>query len=215
MNIIFSNSSDEVLEFKTTENSDSFNINEDLYKKYYLTTSKQNNLIRLGDDFHVLSFNNNHDIMKPALIPSIKDLTEVSYEFSSDLSKVNRENDNEMLKSKLNYSKSFTKSDNNENIPEQIAGFTNPFRRTNFSKSFTAFTSRLKQSRASNKSINKHSNNNKQPEFEINKKIESVATQSSTDFPYSSPELSSSSNFSSNSSISNVAKTDSTTAVHA
>ena len=98
-----------------------------------------------------------------------KGFTEVSYDFLSDLSKLNEMNF-DSNQHKLRYSKSFNKhasytksisnnNNNSHNIPiiedsENNNSF-NPFRRSSISKSFSAFTSRFKnQSLRSKKIIN-------------------------------------------------------------
>jgi hypothetical protein len=80
-----------------------------------------------------------------------KGFNEVSYEFLSDLSK---SNETDAARARLSYSKSFTKNTSpavklgnalNSETGANLASSFNPFRRTNISKSFSAFTSRLKQ----------------------------------------------------------------------
>ena len=75
-----------------------------------------------------------------------KGFTEVSYEFLGDLSKSHIDSLNAAKKRPLAHSKSFTR--NKPAAPEsnehRTSGFTNPFCRSNISKSFSAFTTRLK-----------------------------------------------------------------------
>jgi hypothetical protein len=99
-----------------------------------------------------------------SFINNDKGFTEVSYDFLSDLSKLNEMNfDSNQYKHR--YSKSFNKhapysktvNNNNNNIPiiedsENNSSF-NPFRRSSISKSFSAFTSRFKNQSLRNKKL--------------------------------------------------------------
>lgn len=112
--------------------------------------------------------------------------TEVSYDFLSDLSQVNQERNNQKLK--LTHSKSFNKKTTYANILQEKQQPTqsynkktlnnnvnegnsspsptdfNPFRRSSISKSFSAFTTRLKQQaslRKKNMGRGVHGQNNK------------------------------------------------------
>jgi hypothetical protein len=100
----------------------------------------------------------------PKIAANDKCFTEVSYDFLSDLSKLNEyliNKETNPAKSKLKHSKSFNKNQivntgvqfnqlNNTN-----AAF-NPFCRSNISKSFSAFTSRFKQQASLRKKRSNH-----------------------------------------------------------
>ena len=95
-----------------------------------------------------------------------KGFTEVSYEFLSDLSKSNNDQTNDIKKIKLTHSKSFTKNlPQNNSSTEQVEtnrisahSFSNPFCRSNVSKSFSAFTTRLKYQALLSENMNNKKN---------------------------------------------------------
>jgi len=108
-----------------------------------------------------------------------KGFTEVSYEFLSDLSKSHGgQSNNENKKIKLTHSKSFTKNHLSQNkssplsttTTEQVEianrysapTFSNPFCRSNVSKSFSAFTTRLKHQALMSENNNNKSKNLKE-----------------------------------------------------
>lgn len=152
-----------------------------------------------------------------------KGFNEVSYEFLSDLSK---SNGNDAARARLNYSKSFTKNTSpgvklsNELSSEtgaNLASSFNPFRRTNISKSFSAFTSRLKQQALANEAkklgnlkeeniYNRHIVINKNSGIEVVAKLP-LSTSSSLPSPTlstcSNSSSSNSSNLNSNSNCGN------------
>ena len=97
--------------------------------------------------------------------------TEVSYEFLSDLSKTNTDQKNESKKIKLTHSKSFTKNlSQNKSSTEQVeanrSSFSNPFCRSNVSKSFSAFTTRLKYQAILSENVNNKKSINNQGFFQ-------------------------------------------------
>jgi len=127
--------------------------------------------------------------------------TEVSYDFLADLSKLNR------AKSFIN-----KKNDNSNNNTNK--NFYNPFRRTNISKSFSTFTTRLKQQKQQKTSelkVEIIQNNNNHSKVDSNVKNMVIRPENcliknlsdSTSSPMSSPDLSTSSSSSFNSSKNN------------
>lgn len=125
--------------------------------------------------------------------------TEVSYDFLADLSKLNR-------------AKSFINKKNDNQTNNNNKNFYNPFRRTNISKSFSTFTTRLKQQKQQKTSELKveiiQNNNNQKVESSVKNMIrpENCLVKNlsdSTSSPMSSPDLSTSSSSSFNSSKNN------------
>lgn len=145
-----------------------------------------------------------------------KDFTEVSYDFLADLSKKNMSRSF----SNRNY-KLVTSSVDNPIVDETTnkpSGFYNPFRRTNISKSFSTFTTRLRQQQKQKSvdffniqnslknQLKEQQSNDDTNEFkhsQISRSTNGLSKNfsDSTSSPLSSPDLSTSSSSSLNSSI--------------
>lgn len=173
---------------------------------------------------------NKNVLLNDSIASDYKEFTEVSYEFLGDLSKCNMDSQANRKRA-LTYSKSFTKNPlqtkpvnsvemaASKDRGSGVGAFINPFFRSNFSRSFSAFTTRLKYQASMHENAKKQDmddtipqqseNSNKNFFYNLNNRdlvlinndnIKNILSSSSSNSPLPSPTLSTCSNLSSSNS---------------